>query len=337
MSHPFGAGKPQVNTFRNERSENQKRQVHPIEEVPTQPSHTAASQLGHPGDLEYSHIPAGHYPENSESSSTPNRSKRPGRGGNISCDRCRSHKNHVKKPCRVDPNDPNGACYPCVQAGLSEHCGERLPPPKRLARDMSRATQQSTIRQTFAADLLKDFYTSEVTSATQVEAIELTKLDSQTGAPPTPERADFVDRFADLSNADLNRNRPTHGLDQRPLISNPNMERGEIAPFFFPVFGEQEFALHLTHLPPSSSMLSLEGFPEFPGVPQFPQLPITAPDLQPIHTHLARIFPWLSPSIIIGVVDNMVAELSAQEGQAKQQGYFPDIFGEAEAKEGAKM
>jgi hypothetical protein len=95
----------------------------------------------------------------------------------------------------VDPKDPNGACYPCVQAGLSEKCGERLPPPRRLARDRSHGTQQSMIHQTLAVERLENLYMSEVTSATQVEAIDLTTLDSKTGAPPTPEQIDFIDRY----------------------------------------------------------------------------------------------------------------------------------------------
>jgi len=331
MSHPFRAGKPKLNALHNEPSENHTRNIHPIGEVPAQLSRTT-DQLGHHGDLGNSPIGAGNHTEHSLGGTTSNRSKRPGRGGNISCDRCRVHKNHVKKPCTVDPNDPNGACYPCVQAGLSEKCGERLPPPKRLARDRSRDTQHSMIHQTLAAERFENLYMSEVTSATQVDAIDLTKLDSKTDAPPTPEQIDFVDRFADLRNIDLNVNRPTHGLDQQPLVSNPNVEPGATASFFGPLFGEQEFALQLGNLHTSSSMLAPEGFLD---------LPITPPDLQPIHTLLFRRWPSLSPSIIIDAVDNMVANLSAlaQEGETEEQEYFPDYFAEADAmgRESDKM
>jgi hypothetical protein len=110
------------------------------------------------------------------------------------------------------------------------------------------------------------------------------------------------------------------------------VEPGATASFLLPLFGEQEFALHLRHLHSSSSMLAPEGFPD---------LPVTASDLQPIHTQLFRMLPSLSPSIIIDAVDNMVAHLSARarEGDTKEQGYFPNFYAEAEAmgKESDKM
>lgn len=153
--------------------------------------------------------------------------------------------------------------------------------------------------------------TSEAKFATQIRDVDLNKLETLSGATHTPEKffdryrgppsGISDDRFAELRNSDLNRDRPAHGLDQQSLPSAPNVELGNTSPFF----GVQGSVVHLEHLPASSSSLFVpQGFSPFPNTPS---------DLRTIHSIYARMFPILDSSIIIDMVHNTVNHLRSLE------------------------
>jgi hypothetical protein len=101
-----------------------------------------------------------------------------------------------------------------------------------------------------------------------------------------------------LDNIDLNSDRPKHGLDQRSLISDPNVQiEAEASTLSFP-FGVQKSVMHLD---PSSSDSSPCGLQEFC---------ISPSDVSLIHSILAPKLLFLDQSTINTALHQTVAHLT---------------------------
>ena len=106
-------------------------------------------------------------------------------------------------------------------------------------------------------------------------------------------------RYATLDNIDLNSDRPTHGLDQQSLISDPNVqiEAEATETLSFP-FGVQKSVMHLDQ---SSSEFSPRGLQEFR---------ISPSDVGRIHSILAFKLLFLDTLTINKVLSQTVAHLT---------------------------